>query len=455
MAKAAESAGSDVAEMKTLFKLAHSKPVNVAFALGGDGKAVIKLDKRMKPKALMAALKESDPKIKNPRCGTVEIDPSDGSTANFTMNKAASGFDGKLIAALKGTGVSKVNITVGGDDAEGPPGQPGEDDDATSEAAPAAGATAAGQPSPPTMADASPDVASAAAPDAPAPPPPPPATPAPPAAGAPAGQDAGALTAQLTGLVKQMITAIGGNPGLKTTLAPLATTAQTALKQGNLQQAAAGIASLQQALASGGGAPANGAGAPPPPPDGAAAPPPNGAVAAPPAPPAPGGDAIKPSDTPAGKAHAKAGVAWKATHTKMTGEIDKLTSQFTDAFKDHAQAAELQKAFKSKIDGVLGKLDQSLSSKLGELDGAKDSAAHAKIVADAKKILAQYQQVVSSDPNDCPDRQEPVCPHRPAEDLADDAEYIGQGPRIGSWRTWLRQRVSRGGNLKTERQKAA
>jgi hypothetical protein len=82
----------------------------------------------------------------------------------------------------------------------------------------------------------------------------------------------------------------------------------------------------------------------------------------------------------------------------MTSEIDQLTSKFTDAFKDHAQAAELQKAFKAKIDGVLGKLDQSLSSKLGELDGAKDSAAHAKIVADAKKILAQYQQVVSNDP---------------------------------------------------------
>jgi hypothetical protein len=229
------------------------------------------------------------------------------------------------------------------------------------------------------------------------------------------------LTQQLTGLVKQMMSAVASNPAQKTTLAQLATTAQASLKQGNLQQAAAGIASLQQALAGGSGAssgPSSGNGAapldgaaatpvlpapplpasPPPASPPPASPPPPTAGAAPATAPQSNGAAVKPSDTPAGKVHAKAGVAWKATHTKMTGDLDQLTSKFTAAFKDHAQADELQKAFKAKIDGVLGQLDQSLSAKLGELNEAKDAAAHSKIITEAKAIMSKYQQVVASDP---------------------------------------------------------
>ncbi len=379
LAKEPESPGSDLTELKTLFKVAHSKPVNAAFGLGADGKAVVKLDKMMKPEALSKLLLAA--KIKPVYFGTVEIDSADAALAKFTMNKAPGGLDNKLIVALKGSGVSKVSIDVEGNaaPAAGPADADGDSDQDASQAM--------GDAPPPPADTAAPDPVSAAA-AAPAAPPPsdvPAAAPSP-AAPADSGPDAGALTVQLTSLAKQMMTAIAGNPALKTTLAPLATAAQASLKQGNLQQAAASIASLQQAL--------SGAAAP-----GGASPPASGAApAAAGDPPPADAAAVAPADTPAGKAHLKAGMAWKATHAKMSGDLDQLTSKFTDAFKEHPQAVDLQKAFKAKIDGVLGTLDHSLSAKLDELQGAKDGAAHAKIVTEAKAILAKYQQTVSSDP---------------------------------------------------------
>ena len=66
-----------------------------------------------------------------------------------------------------------------------------------------------------------------------------------PASGAP---DAAGLTKDLTGLVKQMLGVIKQDPTAKTALAELATDAQASLKRGDLEQAAAGIEILREAI---------------------------------------------------------------------------------------------------------------------------------------------------------------------------------------------------------------
>jgi hypothetical protein len=356
MAKAAESAGSDLTELKALFKLAHSKPVNVAFGLGGDGKVVIKLDKTKNPKALAKALKDADPKIKNLLVGEVSIDPDDASTAAFSMNKEAGGLEAKLIVALKGTGVSKVNVSATGV-ADADDGQ-GDSDAAEAEqdAAP--------------QSDANGDTAAATDGSVPA----------------GAAPDAAALTAALTGLVQQMMAAIASNPAMKSTLVPLAVSAQASLKQGDLSAAAGGIANLQSALSGNGSSP-GGAQAQP---------------AAAPAPP-PGPDASSEAPTagsaPADQASiAKSRAIWIATRKKVESELDKLTKSILDTYKDHDSVGTIEKALQKKVVPILESLDDSLSDKLAELGKATNSEQHQKLAGEAQQIIQKYKQFMAGEP---------------------------------------------------------
>lgn len=354
-----------------MIKAAQTRTVNAAFGMGPGNKAVIKLDKMAKPEALAKQLMAAN--IKPAYFGTLEIDSDDASTAKFTMNKAPGGFENRLVVALKGTGISKVEIGTGGDAQAAPGADPtmsagDASGGAADSSADGAFASAGGGDSAPDAADASgadsgpPDATGAQAAGG---------DPANASGSQPSGANAAMLTSQLTALVKQMAAVMGNDPSQRAVLVPLAMAAQAGLKSGDLQAVQAAIATLTQALA------------------GAAAPAGQDASA---------GDATKPIDTPAGQAHAKAGLAWKATYAKLSGDLDKLTAGFTAAFQDHPQAAELQQAFSAKIDSVLGSLDQSLSDKLSELSQAQDAATHQKIVSDAKAILAQYQQTVANSP---------------------------------------------------------
>ena len=390
MGSAVDSVGSDKAELKKWLKRAADGPIHMAFAQGGDGRAVVKLDKLKQPRALDKALKEGLDGAKNHRYGTVEIDPDEPKVVRFIVNKAVGGFARKLAIALKGTGFKKVMILT--DDGEAVEEAEGEEDEEEDDA-PAARAsrddedTAERQttpdpdePSPARTGDmgSGGDMGRSGDADAPrhldADTPSDPGGDAPlaangaPDAGAP---DAGALTQQLTALVKQMLAVIKADPSQKAALAELATDAQVSLKRGDLEQAAGGIEILRQAI----GAPAEAAA-------------PSTGTAAP----------ARPSDTPAGRTHAKAKVAWLATRTKMTGDLDQLSGKFGDAFKDHGRAADLQKAFTDRINSVLGDLDEALAAKLDEVNQAEDAAAHAKIVQEARQIMTRYQSVVAGNP---------------------------------------------------------
>lgn len=232
-AAAKEPVGMARADLKRLLRLASKDPIHAAFALGGDGKPIVILDKRKQPRALEKSIKDQAPEAKNSRWGTVSIDPNEPKLARFMVNKAASGMARKLVIALKGTGCNKVQILLeDGTPVESCEGEPEEDqdqEDQQSEAAAQGGEDAADD----SDADSDPDAA-------------------PPSGSDPAptdGQpDAATLTGTLTALVKRMMDVIANDPSKKAALAELATDAQASLKRGDLAQAAAGIDVLQQAI---------------------------------------------------------------------------------------------------------------------------------------------------------------------------------------------------------------
>jgi hypothetical protein len=224
------------ADLKRMLRLARKDPIHAAFALGGDGKAIVVMDKRKQPRALEKGIKDKAPDAKNSRWGTVSIDPDEPKIARFVINKAASGIARKLVIALKGTGCSKVEIVLeDGTSVESCEGEPEDDQDqedetsAAGEDDPADDSNADGEPA------AAPTSGSDAAPDSDQP-------------------DAGTLADTLTALVKRMMDVIANDPSQKSALAELATDAQASLKRGDLAQAAASIDVLQKAIdaASGG-----------------------------------------------------------------------------------------------------------------------------------------------------------------------------------------------------------
>ena len=221
--------GSDRGELKRLLKMAADRPINMAFALGADGKAVLKLDKMKPARSLEKGLKEGVDGAKLHRFGTVTIDPEDGKTVTFVVNKAGGGIARKLVQALKGTGFKTVRLTT----EDGAELESHEEEDEEADAA----------------AQGEGNGVSAAAPDGPAG-----AAAAAAAPQAPAAPDPSDLTRQLTGLVKQMMAVIAKDPTQKTALAEFAIDAQASLKRGDLDQAAAGIDMLRQAIEAGGGA---------------------------------------------------------------------------------------------------------------------------------------------------------------------------------------------------------
>ena len=388
MAKEPETVGSDRAELKRHLKLAANKPIHMAFCVGGDGKAVIQMEKLKPPRTIEKMLKDGLPDSKNHRFGTVTVSDDAPDTAVFMVNKPVGGFARKLTIALKGTGFRKIKIVT----EDGTPVEEHEDEDDEEEAASPEPRVAAddgeGGGSRRTEADVGAEKGLAPGDwpdDGPKP-------------------DAAALTKKLTGLVKAMMAVIKNDPTQKSALAELATDAQSSLKRGDMEQAAAGIEILRLAIGSAGGdAPADA-----PSDDAPAELPGDGGLeidvqveagdqeGATDEPETVG--ALPPRHTSAGKAHAKARTAWLATRAKMTGDLDGLTDKFSHAFKDHGQAGDLQKAFKARLDSVLGELDEQLAQKLDEINQAEDGIAHAKIVQEAQKILVRYQATVATHP---------------------------------------------------------
>ncbi len=423
----------DRAELKKHIHFARDGAVQVAFAIGRDGEAVLQMHRRKPGRALEKELKEGSPDSKNHRWGTLQMDRDDPKLARFVVNKAVSGMSRKLSKALKGTGCSKVQVVL--EDGTEVDVHEDEDGEVEVDVKPAGGRAyeepgegRGGRPPPGSKLpaadedDEEPDERTAAQqsdPDEDGP--------AAPRMQAPAGKDGQldvmALTQALTGLVKRMMDALRQNPSQKAALTELATDAQASLKRRDLEAAAAGIEVFRMALddvaggavaGAGDGAgrpvigmpdPAKHGGTPKDAPHqaGHAPPPLHAAPPAHPMQPAHPSPPTQPAGNhgathPAAPVIAKSRMAWTATRQRIEAEIAKLAKQFEAAFTDHESADELVASFRARVDSVLHHLDEALSHKLDEVNKAHDAAQRAKLVEEAHALIVRYSQHIASDP---------------------------------------------------------
>lgn len=371
MAKVNDSSGAGMAkpELRKHIIMARRKPLHIAFAMGGDGHAIVVMDRRKPPRAIEKQIKEQASDSRNHRFGLVRFDEDEPSIARIVVNKPSAGMARKLVLALKGTGVRQIELVMEDgtpvDSARNEDDEDDEDNDGTAAGTGTAQDDDAGQDDgetgmPDDGADPSDDAPMQAAPDA------------------------KALTRDLAQAIKRMMAVIGANPSLKSGLVELATDAQASLKRGDLQQAAAGIAVIGQALDSADQPSAEGA--------------------------KPARDDRRPSPAqpvPAGTpAHGKAAVqryrksrqVWVATRKKVDAELEKLSGKIQGFDHGGKFGNDIAATFLKTIDPVLSTLDDSLAGLLEQAENAEDQAEADQALEQARTTIGLYQDFAASNP---------------------------------------------------------
>ncbi len=87
MAAVQDDAGMDRGELKKHIHLARDGTVQVAFAIGPNGEAVLQMHRRKPGRTLEKELKDGSPESKNHRWGTLRMDSDDPKLARFVINK--------------------------------------------------------------------------------------------------------------------------------------------------------------------------------------------------------------------------------------------------------------------------------------------------------------------------------------------------------------------------------
>jgi len=445
-------------ELKPLLVQSKRKPVSCAIGMTKDKQGVLLLDRRMKPRKLMAAMKA---KAKSAgleldqvsvRFGRVSVDPGDSATAVFTVNKEApAALRMKLQAKLRPAGFRKCDITVDAKlEDEGEEDEP-EGDGADAGASPggqaAAGATTGGSAGPSSAgpgstgpggadtggdADGSPrtagpgaqagpggdDQATAGQDTSP--------RPAADPAGGGTDQTAGAargagtpdkatVARRLGELVKRLAVVLPAKPPNAGAMRQAATEGQAAVKSGDLAAAGQAADTLERLLGGTGGstgaadaprdAPADG-NAPPQDPDSTGN---QAGVVADTAPPgrpdasgtsaaaAPGQDG-KPAAADRSGASAlfpKGCQAWKATRAKVQADIESVMKA---ASGHHGQEGDEADVIRTCFAPILRNLDDRLAAKLDEAAKGQDAGARSKVLQDAQAIIKEYTSFVDSSP---------------------------------------------------------
>lgn len=373
------------AEMKPLLLLSKRAPVNCAIGLARDKSGVVLLDKRAKPRKMLALMKTKAKaagiELDMPSCrfGKAVVDTeTDAALVQFIVNKDAPGaMRPKLLALIKKSGFQKCVISVdttlenepedeapeGEEAAQASAGATLETQDASAAAAAGDAPTAEAA----TAASAVPDDASqetaapAAAESGGA---------AQAASAAGADGDAAGVQQRLVGLVKQMMGALGSNPPGLDAMKAAAVAGQAALKGGDMAGATAAADQLEQLLGGAAGAAAPQAAA----------------------------GAAGPKNGMGSPVFNKAKLTWVATRKKVEDELEKLHSTIQAAYKDHGVVDDLEKAFRTTVEPVLGNLDHTLLDKLDEVGEAADAASHSKLVSEAQAIINKYQGYLGSEP---------------------------------------------------------
>jgi hypothetical protein len=347
MAKVEDEPLMSPAEMKPLLMLSKRQPVNCAIGMTRDKMGVILLDKKAKPRKMLALLKKRaagaklELDIASCRFGQAMVDAAENSQlVQFVVNKETPGaLRPKLIEQLKKSGFGKCEIRVD----EGLDSGTDEDDEDE--------ADDMGQPAP--TGSATPEPTATASPETKAAP------------------DATEVTKRLTDLVKRMMAVLGSNPAGSDAMKTAAVAGQTALKSGDLAAAAASADTLERLL--------------------------DAASSSSSAGPAAGGSSNAPKNGPGSPVFGKARATWVATRQRVESEIEKLHDELQATYKGQPVVADLEKAFRSKVEPMMAQFDETLSDKLDEVSNAADPATHAKLVAEAKQIITKYEGFLASD----------------------------------------------------------
>ncbi len=412
------STGMEKGEMKKLLMKSKQEPVNCAIGLGDDPSyGLLMLDRIKQPKAVEKELVKGIASAKNTRWGTALVDVDDNpKLVKITINKPISSMARKLVKTLKGTGFTKVEILV---EADGGPVlvESYAEEDTTA-----------------------PDEAQAGAP----PPPPQAETPKP---------DAAALEARLKSLIQRVAQLDAADPR-REDLTKRARQAGVYLKTNNPTYAATEIEILSRALDAGATAGGTQTSAPPPPPPPlpqAEAPKPDlGALEArlktliprvaqldagdprredltkrarqagvylktnnpvyagteieilsraldTPPPSQPGAQPDASGDGAASE-YEKSGKIWLATRKRVEDEIGKLRASILTAYQGTPFVGEIESRFADRTGAVLQTLDGTLATTLEAAAKAKDTAGRAKLVEEAKSVIARYESFAGSDP---------------------------------------------------------
>ena len=191
------------------------------------------------------------------------------------------------------------------------------------------------------------------APDSAPPPPPPPV-------------DMASLRAELMGLIQKWQGGAPIDPAQADAMKGLATAGIAAVKAGDAPEVAKAVTAMKGLL----GAPSTAA-------------PPSTSTSAPQAAPA-----VAPAP---GKfvAMQKSRLIWDSARKRVAGELQALRAAITDAAKGDQEVAAIMAAL-NQLDDILVNLDESLLDKLDELLSTTEPGAHAKLLQEAKAIIAQY-----------------------------------------------------------------
>jgi hypothetical protein len=93
----------------------------------------------------------------------------------------------------------------------------------------------------------------------------------------------------------------------------------------------------------------------------------------------------------------KSRLIWDSARKRVAGELQALRAAITDAAKDDQDVAAIMTAL-NQLDEILVNLDESLLDKLDDLLSTTEPAAHAKLLQEAKAIIAQYVAYTQSSP---------------------------------------------------------
>jgi len=339
--------GMDKQDMKRLLMKSKKEPVNCAIGQGSDPSVGLLLLDRIKgPKAVEKDLAKEIPDARNTRFGRAEVDvDEDPKLVKIFINKPIASMARKLVKTLKGTGFNKVQILL----------EDGSPVEAFEEAEEQQQIETQGQEQPTTT-------------TAPPPPPPPPPPPQP-----EAKPDPAELARLLAEQVKRMPAVIAAAPAEKDRLTKIATDANVQLKTNNLVYAGATIEQLRRAL------------------DAVIAQ--TQSQAPPSAPPPP----QQPGATGSVVAYAKSRLAWLAARKKVESDLDKLRGAIVTAYANDGIAADLEKRYTEKVAPVLANLDERLADKLDEATNATDPQQRAALVAEAKKIMQDYEKYLTGE----------------------------------------------------------